>query len=227
MKLLALCITIFCILLNTNFAYGLDYKDNIRSWSPEEPNTQNNIEQSQLIEKYIINYKSKIKSLEERYEIENSDVIRENTEELDRMIRGLRSIQSTLVEKEDATEVIKSVVDGLKIVNNNLKPYLKVKQRQYAIKVETLRVRYTEPTKKISIKINTLIKRIADPMKQESKLSINQKQILKHLIKLEEESKKLNNFWNRSFETTDEIRNYLRTIIKNVRTELQWIKGLI
>jgi len=227
MRLFITYILLFCTLLSANIVYGIDYNDNIESWNPTEANTQNNIKQSELIENYIINYKSKIKSLEDKYEIKNSEIIEENIDELDRMLRWLKKVQTISVEKNDATEVIKSVVEGLKIVNNNLKPYLKIKQREHENKVASLRSKYEVPAKKISIQINTLIKKIASPMKQEDRLSSRQKKILKHLIVLEEESKKLNNFWNRSFETTGEVKSYLRAIINNVREELQWIKDLI
>ena len=227
MRLFITYILLFCTLLGANIVYGIDYNDNIESWNPTEANTQNNIKQSELIENYIINYKSKIKSLEDKYEIKNSEIIEENIDELDRMLRWLKKVQTISVEKNDATEVIKSVVEGLKIVNNNLKPYLKIKQREHENKVASLRSKYEVPAKKISIQINTLIKKIASPMKQEDRLSSRQKKILKHLIVLEEESKKLNNFWNRSFETTGEVKSYLRAIINNVREELQWIKDLI
>jgi len=154
----------------------------------------NNIKQSELIEKYLINYKSTIKDLEEKYDIQNSSIIKENVSELNLMIQGLRKIQTESVEKQDATEIIKSVVDGLKIVNNNLKPYLKVKQREYDSKIDALRIKYTSPAKKISTQINTLIKSIATPMKSQDRLTLNQKQILKYLIQLEGESKKLASF---------------------------------
>lgn len=227
MKLFLTSITIFCTLLSANVVYWVDYNDNINSWSPIEANTENNIRQSQLIEKYIINYKSKIKSLEDKYEIDDSKIIKENIDELNRMIRWLKRVQTHLVEKNDATEIIKSVVDGLKIVNNNLRPYLKIKQREYENKVVALRLKYTPVTKNISDQINTLIKKIAAPMKKQEKLSSKQKKILKHLIVLEQESKKLSNFWNKNFNTTDEITSYLRGIIRNVRAELQGIKNLI
>ncbi len=227
MRLFLIYISIFCTLIGVNSVYWIDYKDNISSWNPVETNSQNNIKQSELIEKYLINYKSKIKNLEEKYDIKDSAIIRENVSELNLMIRGLRNIQTESVEKKDATEIIKSVVDGLKIVNNNLKPYLKVKQREYDNKIDTLRIKYTGPAKKISSQINTLIKRIATPMKSQNRLTLNQKQILKHLIQLEEESKKLNTFWNRSFDTTWEVKSYLKDILISVRKELQNIKGLL
>ena len=224
-------VTLFTLFIFTfmcgNFVYGVDYNDIIKSWNPAVNNTKNNINQAELIEKYIINYKSTIKSLEKKYDISGSSIIRENVSELDKMKRTLRSIQTPLVEKKDATEVIKSVVDGLKIINDNLRPYLKIKQREYENKVAELRKKYAWPANKISIQIDALIKSIATPMKQETKLTSNQKEILKHLIKLEDESEKLRNLWNRSFETTNEIKDYLREIIISVRSELQWIKGLI
>ena len=227
MRFSLIYIFIFCSLLSVNYAYWISYKDLVNSWNPIVANSQNNIKQSELIEKYLINYKSTIKDLEEKYDIKNSAIIRENVSELNLMIQGLRKIQTESVEKKDATEIIKSVVDGLKIVNNNLKPYLKVKQREYDNKIDTLRIKYTAPAKKISSQINMLIKRIAIPMKSQSKLTLNQKQILKYLIQLEEESKKLNNFWNRSFDTTSEVTNYLKNILRNVRNILQNIKWLL
>lgn len=227
MRFSLIYIFIFCALLSVNYAYWISYKDQVNSWNPIVANSQNNIKQSELIEKYLINYKSTIKDLEEKYDIKNSAIIRENVSELNLMIQGLRKIQTELVEKKDATEIIKSVVDGLKIVNNNLKPYLKVKQREYDNKIDTLRIKYTAPAKKISSQINILIKRIATPMKSQSRLTLNQKQILKYLIQLETESKKLNNFWNRSFDTTSEVTSYLKNILRNVRNILQNIKGLL
>lgn len=227
MRLFITYIILFCAFTSANIVYWVDYNDNISNGSPVQANTQNNIKQSELIEKYIINYKSKIKNLESRYEIQNSKIINENVDELDKMIIWLRKTQTSLVEKDDAAELIKSVVDGLKIVNNNLKPYLKIKQREYENKVSALRLKHAETTKRISAQINILIKQIADPMKKERKLSLNQKQIIKHLIVLEEESKKLYNFWNRNFETTQELKSYVRNIIKTVRIQLQEIRRLI
>ena len=227
MRLSVIYILILCTIFGANSVYWMDYKSTINSWNPVQANSQNNIKQSELIEKYLINYKSTIKDLEEKYDIQNSRIIKENVSELNLMIQGLRKIQTESVEKQDAAEVIKSVVDGLKIVNNNLKPYLKVKQREYDNKIDTLRIKYTAPAKRMSGQINTLIKRIATPMKSQSRLTLNQKQILKYLIQLEEESNKLNNFWNRSFDTTSEVTDYLKSILRNVRDILTNIKGLL
>lgn len=227
MRLSLIYILVFFTLSSVSAVYWINYKDVITSPNPIEANSQNNIKQSELIEKYLINYKSKIKNLAEKYNITNSRIIKENISELDLMIQGLRIIQTESVEKKDAADVIKSVVSGLKIVNNNLKPYLKVKQREYDNKIDALRVKYTAPAKKISTQINVLIKRIATPMKSQDRLSLNQKQILNHLIQLEEESKKLSTFSNRSFDTTWEVTSYLKNILKTVRQELQNIKGLL
>lgn len=210
-----------------NTVYWAWYKNIVVSGNPIEQNTQNNINQSQLIEKYIISYKSKIKSLANKYDIENSQIISENIQELDSMIKGLRSTQTKLIEREDASDAIKSVVEWLKIINNNLKPYLKIKQREYENRVWAMRTKYSPATKKVSTQINTLIKKIAEPMTKEKRLSLNQKQILKHLIVLEDESKKLNSFENRDFETISDVKDYLRETIKSIRSELQSIKNLI
>jgi len=220
-------ILLICSLLSANIVYWVDYKDNIDSWSPVKANTQNNIKQAELIETYLINYKSRIKNLSERYEIQNSGIVKDNVSELQQMIRWLRSIQTELVEKDDATEVIKSVVEGLKIVNNNLKPYLRVKQREYENKIDTLKIKYDAPAKRMSLQINKLIKQIAAPMQKQNKLTDRQKQILNHLIRLESDSKNLYNFWNRSFESTDEVKEYLRDILRSVRNQLQAIKSLL
>lgn len=220
-------ILLICSLLSTNIVYWVDYKDNIDSWSPVKANTQNNIKQAELIEKYLINYKSTIKDLSEKYEIQNSGIVKDNVSELQQMIRWLRSIQTELVEKDDATELIKSVVEGLKIVNNNLKPYLKVKQKEYENKIDTLIKKYDAPAKRMSSQINKLIKQIAAPMQKQNKLTARQKQILTHLIRLESDSKNLYSFWNRNFESTDEVKEYLREILKSVRTQLQAIKSLL
>lgn len=227
MRIFTLIITLIFALSSTNIADGVNYKSNIVEWSPTIQNTESNIEQAYLIERYIINYKKQIKNLADRYEIENSQILDENIEELDNMIRGLGKAQSNLVEKQDAEEIIKSVVDGLKIVNNNLKPYLKSKQLAYEKKIATIKRNYNLATQKVAAQIRIMIKRIAEPMKAKDRLSNRDKKILRHLVELEEQSKKLDGFSSKSFQSKDEMTRYLTVIVKDIRKELLGIKSLL
>ena len=227
MKIFTLIITFILATISIYTVDAVNYKSNISDWNPISKNTESNIEQAYLIENYIISYKTRIKNLAKKYEIKNSTILDENIEELDAMVVGLKKAQNTLVEKEDAEEIMKSVVEWLKIINNNLKPYLQNKQLNYEKKFWELIKNYNINTKKVAAQIRSIIRKVAEPMKRKTKLSTKDKEILKHLIRLEEQSKKLDAFSTRNFQTKGEIRKYLTVIVESIRRELLSIKWLL
>jgi hypothetical protein len=64
-------------------------------------------------------------------------------------------------------------------------------------------------------------------LEKKSKLTNNEKIIIKHLKKLEEINKYLNNIERISFDNSEEMKNYLLKVIISMKNEINLIKKFL
>lgn len=219
-------LVVFIVLLNV-FCFSITSYSNAAFTNTLAKNDTNNIKQATLIEKYIINYKSKIEELEKTYEINNSEILKENYYELDKMIWALRKIKTKDIDKNIADQIIKEVVRKLKIINSNLKLYIELKERDYKKRLNKALISYNNLANRISSNIKDLIKKMVIILKRKDTSNPKYKKIIIHLSNLEKESKNLDKFENGKYESISEIKFNLVQSIKNIRKELVWIKSLL
>ena len=100
-------------------------------YSNNDINNKSFLKQAKLIENHIINYKNKIKDLQNKYQIEDSNILKENYNELEKLVWALRKIQTQKIDANIANKIIQEVIRKLKIINDNLKLYIKLKKNDY------------------------------------------------------------------------------------------------
>lgn len=192
-----------------------------------EENTQENIEQAKLLEKYIREYKKDIETLEERYEIEDSFVLSTYKKELDTMVRALRKTETLLIEKSDAEEIRSSVVKGLKDINILIKEALKKEQTRFENRIQTTKNIYVRIGNKISSVILNLTKDLTAVLSKKTSLNNSEKEIVRSLVRLNEVNDSIQEFSGKTFETKEEMKNYYTEVVRKLRKEISLIKSLV
>lgn len=145
---------------------------------------------------------------------------------LSKMSLYLKKIQEDPITKEDATQIMKSIVNDLKILNSRMKVYLEQEQIILTQKIEFQKNRYTTISKRISGILDTIISQLSQSLTKKENLSLKEKTIVRSLVKIREENNKIKQFKNVSFHSENEMKNYLRKIIDNIRSEIITIKQL-
>ncbi len=196
-------------------------------YSNNNINNKSFFKQAKLIENHIINYKNKIKDLQNKYQIEDSNILKENYNELEKLVWALRKIQTQKVDYDIANKVIQEVIRKLKIINDNLKLYIKLKKNDYEKKFNKYLLWYSKIAHKLSSNIKTLINKMVLILKEKKKLTKKHKIVIEHLINLEKESKNLDNFDKYEYNSIEEIKFNLSQSIKNIRKELKEIKNTL
>lgn len=107
-------------------------------------NTQANIDKAKLLEKYATEYRKETKELQAIYKIPSSPILTESILQVEKMILTLKRIQTKNIEKEDADEILSSVIQSLKDINISLKPYLKKQQQIYNQNLLSIKKQYID-----------------------------------------------------------------------------------
>jgi len=212
----------FCI----GSAYAIDYKSDLNSIAYGENSTEI-INKAKLLEKYARNYKSELIRVHSLFQIKNSTVLRESNEEIENMIDALVKIQSKYIAQEDADQVLASIVEWLKDVNQKVEPYIKIQQGIYQEKLERTKNRYIEIGVRISDALLAFIRKLSTSLNRIEKLTPDQKEVVKSLARLNEEREKIQWFERSRFKTTNEMKLYYIEIIKSIRKEIILIRELL
>ena len=182
----------------------------------------NNIEQAELIEKYILQVKNEVNELSIKYESNDSEFLKEKFKEMDNLVYVLRKIKDWEFQNNNTEDIIKKIFERFKELNSELIVYLK-ERKQFKIEKDF----YIEIEQKVSNKITILLDKMNLVFKQKTNLSTKEKEILKHLENLEELNKYLKIIEKTRFDNSEEIRESLVKIIKEVKIEIDLIKKII
>lgn len=220
-KALVLFTLILLLLVKDTFA--ISYNDKIKiNLTPNVENTLANINWANLIERYVTNFKSEIEGFKEKYNITSDKEINNFLKKLDKMTNSLKIIQTYSVEKETAWEVMRSVVNELKIVNPKIKSYLKVRKSLVIIETKNVKNNYVIFSCRLA---KSLTKFINDVRKRET--NENRNQIEKHLKALKLEGNKLINFGQLNFDNPNEVKSKFLIILNNINNEFTQIKKIL
>ena len=220
-------LSIICVLLvSANQVSALSYKEPfpINTWFQNLTNSE--ISEAKLLQTYVVRYREKINALYDSYSQDKSQVMTNANVILSKMSLYLKKIQEDPITKEDATQIMKSIVNDLKILNSRMKVYLEQEQIILTQKIEFQKNRYTTISKRISGILDTIISQLSQSLTKKENLSLKEKTIVRSLVKIREENNKIKQFKNVSFHSENEMKNYLRKIIDNIRSEIITIKQL-
>lgn len=190
-------------------------------------NTQANIDKAKLLEKYATEYRKETKELVATYNIPNSPILTESILQIEKMILTLKKIQTKSIEKQDADEILSSVIQKLKEINVSLKPYLKKQQQIYNQNLLSIKSQYIDIWEKISWALYFFIQELSIKLWEKPSLTSKEKEVVMSLIRLNESRKKIKDFKTISFNSKNDMRNYYLGIIRTIQRELQAIKSLL
>lgn len=224
---LKILVLILGIIFFSHFCFAESFAEIKISENPNEKNTEVNIKWASLIEKYLIKYTTELNDFKKNNGIKNDIIIEKTTSEIQTIIFALRKIQTDKVEKEVAENVMNRAIARIKVINRDIKTYLKNKTMQIKQEAKEKQTKYSVFVEKIRIQMNAIIKRFKDNIKKERLPSKNDKKIYTHLLALEKESTKLANFETSSFENEKELKTSLLNILIHIKKEFSEIKKLL
>ena len=161
------------------------------------------------------------------YEIPNSPLLVESIAEIDEMTKVLGKIQTKFMEKTDAQEILSSIINWLKDVNNVLKPYLKRQQKTYQEKLFITKNNYIRIGDRISRALYVFVQKFSLKLGEKDTLSKKEKDVVQALVWLNENRQKIERFKSIRFGTKNDMRDYYINIIKSIRKEISIIKALL
>lgn len=225
MKKILLIIAIIASI--TSNCYAISYNDEIKlSLNPVIPNTQTNINWAALIETYLLKINHDLELLKAKYDIKEDSENKEYSLKLNKMTISIKKIQTTDIEKYIAEDVMRSVIDELKVLNPKIKNYLKTKRELAEKETAQVKSKYTNFAQKLSISLEILINALWWKL-EENKSNKNYESIKKQLDNLTKENQKLKNFKYIQFNNPSEIKSGFLRILNNIKRAILEIKKLI
>jgi len=185
-----------------------------------EYNTESNVKKAILVENYVIWHKEKINKYLADYNLLNSPDLSSDLKSIDELIKALRKIENTNIEKKKAEDVIQVVLDRIKIINESLRIKLQKEKDNYEKKLNQKKQAYAVLWIKISDKIYNINLKIAKNIIKNETLTVTELKIKTSLIILNKESQKLRNFWDLEFKSESEIKRTFIEILKKIKKEI-------
>lgn len=186
-----------------------------------ERNTESNIKKAILVEDYLIRHKNNIDDFITKYNISNNSNLSKELSVIDESILILKKVQNTNIEKIKAEEIIDTVLNRIKDVNESLKIQLEVEKDLFQKKISKKKDAFSKLWIMISSKIDSINLKIAKNIfTNKGVLSEKESKIKENLIKLNRESLKLKNFWNIVFSSEKEIKDSFVRILQNIKVEI-------
>ena len=217
---------IWVFILSANQVFALSYIDDFSSDTLYNNVKEINISEAKLLETYIERYKENINTWYEKFQKPKSKTITDAEEILDLMSLRLGQIQETYIDGEIVEDLMNSIVKDLKFLNSRIKIYMEQEEEIYSEEVLKIRLQYALIGRKISWTLDQIVTRFTEVLIRKENLSKNEEEIVKVLVKIRNESSKLKNLWSTSFQTKEEMKNYVKKSIESIRQYIGKLKEL-
>jgi hypothetical protein len=215
------------ILFSSHFCLAINFPEIRLTESPQEKNTTVNMQAANLIEKYLIKYNAELDSFKTKNAIKTDTTIDNTMSEIKVMIFALRKVQTDKVEKQVAEKIMNLSIARIKVINKDIKSYLKNKSIQIRQETEEKQKKYAIFVEKIRLQMNTIIKKFKNSIEKERLVSQSERKIYSHLLVLEKESIKLLGFKSIVFWDEKEMKIYLLNVLVSIKKEFLEIRKLI
>lgn len=223
-KILFFLFLLFFYQIDTVFA--TTYK-NYTLWEEVYPQTSDRqIQEAILLQGHIVRFAEKINSESERIWITKNVYLGEVYLELFKMKEILAYISEKRVQTENIEIYMKEIVKNLKNLNNELKIYFEEKELDAYIMMKNEQKKFTLLSNKLALALDTFIKDLSLKLTKKESLTKKEKEIVRLLIKLNKETKKLKEFKNLSFNHSEKMKDYLATSIIEVRNIMKDLKSI-
>jgi len=226
MKIKSKVFIIIILILTINQWFAIEKSSINLEKEPLIQNTNKNIEQAKSIENEVTTFRNKLILIQKKYKLNNDQNINKSIKDLWNIIYILRKIQTTKINKYTASNVIKIIINDLKIINNKTKKYLKNYLKQLRIDLENQRIKYNKIAKKINSTLNRLTLAFIKYYKKKETISEKDKKIIKIVQSIYTKSIKLKNYKNQNFYSKEYMKLYLVNILKNIKQDFKKIKEI-
>lgn len=189
---------------------------------------KSNVEKTILIEKYLIEHKTKIVNFSIKYNAERDAEINRSIDKIDYLIESLNKIQNNNLDVETEDLAITTILNEVKKINDSLKTTLKKKKDSFELNLKVKKDFYSNLAYKLSFKIEEIHSLMYDKKIYEKKiLTERELKIKTSLKKLSNLSKDLKYFWNNQFNSEDEIKTLFIKTLKDIKNQISILKSNI
>lgn len=183
---------------------------------------------AELIQKYIVQHKENIQNFIDEYNIKNNVSLDRKLQELNTFSVLIYKIQTGQITWENAKSNINQILSWIKRINEEFKWILKKEKDLFEKNLEKRKILYSRVWDQLAWKLDQINIQIAKKVLDwKTNLSSREQQLRQHMIRLNIESKKLQNIENIPFKSEKEIKQAFIRILKNIRREMLGIKKTI
>jgi len=177
-----------------------------------------------LLKKHTDTLEKQIKYFQNKLNLENDEKINSWLNDLKKINKWLDAIKNDKIDNLKANILIKSIINRLKTINNELKPYLKEKVAINKEEINKIKEKYNPILKKYAKKLQNWLSKIRKKLNKKENLTIKDKNIIKHLDKIENYILRLNTFNRKKFYNKKELKDFLITNLGWIINEINWIR---
>ncbi len=179
---------------------------------------------SLLLKKHVDKLEKQINFYKNKLNLNNDKKILGWLEDISVINKWLEAIKNDKVWALKANILIKSIINRLKTINRELKPYLKEKLFNNQKKIKSVKNKYNPIIKKFNIKLQKWINKIKKKLSNKNFSIKKEILIKKHLENIENYILRLNTFGRKDFYSVKELKDFLIINIKWIINEINWLK---
>lgn len=191
----------------------------------ESVNTKYNIEKAKILQSYVSSLEKEIESFKVAHEIEN-EKINTISFELYLMNKALNKIQTLVIERSNAEDIIENIIENLKNLKNDIRSELKIELTQSKQELVELKNVYTNKANNVATRFTLFVGKFT-PRVHALKESEKKELILQSLVEINKESSKLSLLETKDFQSKKQLRDYYSNSIRSIKRELKTIQAII
>ena len=212
-------------MMSANQVIALTYKDALPSNTGTLKLSESQRSQANILQIYVHRYQEEINDFYKSYSSKESSVMKETNILLNKMSRVLWQIQNSGIEVEYVDEIMKSIIEDLRVLNESMKVYLEQEKILHEKEMDSYKEKYILLGKKISKILDTIISELSAPLLEKDSLSEKEKNIVRNLVVIRDQNDKIKSFESQQFKSEAEIKLYFKNIVSKIRESLLNIKN--
>lgn len=209
------------------FILYITYSQSNIVFSSEELEKSKYYTEFNLLESYLIEHKQKIILFQEKYNIKDNFQLDILLNEIENLSIISQKIKYQELEWYNSAEISNHIIKRIKYINGELKVLLTQEKNKYQENVENKHKIYSNIWIKAGNYIITLIQQLANIVTQSDITTEKKMKIFIDLKNLENNSKKLIDFWKTKYENIEKIQEDFIFIIKEIREDMISIKEIL
>jgi len=212
--------------ISANQVLAINYQNSILEQKQIEKISKSQISAAKLLQDYVTSYKSKINEFHKAYNGPKSTAISNFNFQTSNMYAVLQDIQEGKYSEEISSKLLSDIVNELKVINTRMKIFLEQEKTIYLRTIKEKQKLLSEIWMQISETLDNLLLSVSNQLIEKKNLSKRDKKVVEWLIVLRIQNNKMKEFQNLTFETHEEMNNYIRNIIEIIRLEFIKMKNL-